>query len=64
MLKKNFKYLLTAVGIVLVWRGVWGLADLYLMPSFPIGSFGVSILIGIFILLFVNYRDRDIREIL
>ena len=32
-IKNNFKLLLLAIGVVAVWRGAWGLMDLYLFPG-------------------------------
>lgn len=61
-LKLNLKYLFIVAGIVLVWRGIWGLADIYLFPQSPILSFSVSIVSGLLLLLVVNWRDGDISE--
>lgn len=68
LLKRNIHFFVTAVGVVLVWRGVWGLADIYLLVPQPIVgseytlSFIVSIILGLFILV-VNDSEKDIREI-
>ncbi|NBD73586.1 hypothetical protein GVX82_00915 [Patescibacteria group bacterium] len=59
-LKDNAHLLLLAVGVVAVWRGVWGLLDLYLTPEQPALSFVLSILIGVAILLF---NDRRLNEL-
>lgn len=58
--KSNFKLLLLAIGVVAVWRGVWGLMDIYLFPDNPILSFIISIIIGLFILYF---NDRKLNEL-
>lgn len=39
------------VGLVFIWRGVWGLLDLFLLPSHPVKSRIVSIIIGFLIVL-------------
>jgi len=63
LLKNNLGYLTLAIGIVFVWRGVWGLADLYLIPSnLPI-SFIVSVLIGVTILFLHDIRKKDLSEL-
>jgi len=48
---KTFGLVLTTVlGVVLFWRGVWGLTDLYLFPNQPELSYLISILGGLLIL--------------
>lgn len=42
--------LIIVVGIVLVWRGIWLLADRFFFPSYPIVSEVFGILIGLFLL--------------
>jgi len=59
--KKNFfSLLLEVVGVVLIWRGVWGILDIYLFPNCPIASYLSSILIGF---LFVWIDDRKLDEL-
>ena len=58
--KSNFKLLVLAIGVVAIWRGVWGLMDLYLFPNNPALSFIISIAIGLFILYF---NDRKLNEL-
>ncbi len=62
-LKKNMSFLLIAVGIVLIWRGVWGLADAFLFPNIPILSFLASIGMGILVLLIHEPDKLDLREL-
>jgi len=47
-----------ALAIVLFWRGVWGLADLYLFPENKLLSYSISIIIGILIL----YEAKSFRD--
>jgi len=49
-LKKSIYYLITGIGIVVFWRGIWGLADVYLYPEKPALSYIVSLLAGMLIL--------------
>lgn len=46
----NFHTLVIAAGIVMVWRGIWGLMDVYLFPGNPTLSYALSIAIGLVIL--------------
>ena len=48
---KHFvRNIVIAIGVVLVWRGVWHLADMYLFPNNPLLSNIVSLIVGILIL--------------
>jgi hypothetical protein len=58
--KSNFGLLVLAIGVVAIWRGVWGLMDLYLFPDNPTLSFIISIAVGLFILYF---NDRKLNEL-
>ena len=48
--KKIVKTLVAALGIVLFWRGTWGLMDLYLHPNNPLVSYIISLIIGLVLL--------------
>jgi RsiW-degrading membrane proteinase PrsW (M82 family) len=59
---KNFFYvLLIAIAMILVWRGVWDLVDMYLFPEHPVWSALISFFIGLVIL---YLPDQDIKELL
>jgi len=47
---RTIKALLVATGVVLFWRGAWGLMDLYLFPNNLPLSFVSSLLLGILVL--------------
>jgi|TARA_B100002003_G_C14031461_1_gene497206 hypothetical protein len=53
--KKRFTALILGIAIILVWRGIWGLADLYLFPNSLTQSFIISIVIGLVILMYMHY---------
>ena len=42
--------ILVATGVVLFWRGMWGLLDLYLFPHNVTISYLVSLILGLIIL--------------
>ena len=50
-MRKIWLFIILIVAIVCVWRGVWGLLDLYLIPESPDMSFIISVIIGFIILL-------------
>lgn len=45
-----FRDLIIVVGVVLVWRSIWQLADRLLFPDFPIVSEIIGIMLGLFLL--------------
>ncbi len=49
------KYILAGGALIFFWRGIWGLADLYLIPHIPAASYIVSVIIGI-VLLVIDHR--------
>ncbi len=50
------------IGIIMFWRGVWGLIDLYLFPDSPFFSHLLSILLGIFILYLDGFSIKDLKR--
>ncbi len=45
---KKFSFsLLLAIGFVAVWRGIWYLFDIYLLPNSQVWSAVLSVLIGV-----------------
>jgi hypothetical protein len=59
--KKGHK-IITAIicgfALIIFWRGVWGLADIYLFPENPALSASISIIIGISILYLMDSELR------
>ena len=64
--KSRFEAFLVGSGIILFWRGIWDLADMYILPNYPTLSAIVSMLIGMGILMltrnFVNQFIDDAVE--
>jgi len=61
--KKNYIYIAITIGVVLIWRGIWGLADLYLFKENPVLSFVASIILGIIVFLVIDFEKGDISEL-
>lgn len=55
-----FYTLLMVAGVVMVWRGVWHLLDVYLLPDSPFWSSVVSVIVGVFVL---YLPDRNLTEL-
>lgn len=59
---RHWLYLLSAgIALVVLWRGVWGLLDLYLFPDDPLLSYLTSFVVGLALLYF---NDRSLDELL
>ena len=56
-----FSMILVVTCVVLIWRGIWNLLDLYFLRGHPILSNGIGILVGVIIL---YLPDRDIKDLL
>jgi hypothetical protein len=56
----NLNSVIIGTAIIMFWRGLWGLMDLYLFPNNEVMSYIVSVLLGLF-LLFIN--DLRLKEI-
>ena len=50
-MRKYLRALLIAVGAILLWRGIWTLADLYLFPHKMWISGIISVIIGLALLI-------------
>jgi len=48
-------YLLTGLGMVIFWRGIWGLLDFYLFPGNRELSYAISAVAGLLILFINDY---------
>lgn len=60
--KKKFTYtILVAFAIVIFWRGIWGIMDLYFFPNMLPLSFILSIFFG-FLILFSVKRSWNLLE--
>jgi len=59
-IKNNFRLFILAVAIVAVWRGVWGIMDLYLFPENPLLGLSTSILIGLAILYMNDHKLNEL----
>lgn len=66
-MKKNFKKkhkltysIITGLGIIVFWRGIWGIMDTYFFPNNELLSYSLSILLG-FLILYLN--DFSLKEL-
>lgn len=48
--------LLIDLSAILLWRGTWGLLDLYVFPGKSVLSFGASALLGLTLLMILRKR--------
>lgn len=60
-IKYHLQFLALATGVILVWRGIWELADMYLKLSSPQLTALLSITLGAIVLFFT---DRKLNQLL
>ena len=59
---KSFFFLIMVVTcVVLIWRGIWNLLDMYFLNNHPIWSNVIGIVLGVIVL---YLPDRDIKDLL
>lgn len=54
--------IIIVIAIILFWRGVWGLIDLYLFPNSPTFSHLLSITLGALILYLDDFSIKDLKR--
>jgi len=58
--RTNLRLIFAGMAIVMFWRGIWGLMDLYLFPGNPVVSYTVSATVGLLIIYLNNRRLKDL----
>lgn len=53
--------LLIDLSAILIWRGVWGLTDLYFFPNHSEFSFVLSVVLGLTLMYFIRYFSKNNR---
>jgi len=53
--------IIVAIAIVMLWRGVWGLLDTYLLPNNEVASYLVGALIALAILFFDDFHLKELE---
>lgn len=48
--------------IIMLWRGVWGLLDVYLFPGSPTFSYLLSIALGALVLHLDDFSLKDLKR--
>ena len=61
ILHKNVHILINAVAVVLIWRGLWAIMDMYLLPGHLLASSIVGITAGIVILLYKDFLIDELK---
>ena len=54
--------LIVVFAIIMVWRGVWALLDIYLFPGSPTFSALLSIALGAFVLYLDDFSLNDLKR--
>ncbi len=54
--------IIISLAVVLFWRGIWGLTDLFLFPDNPVMSFVASAVVGLAILIVTGFIAKQASE--
>lgn len=57
-----FHALAIGAALIMMWRGIWGLMDKYLLPHDLPLSYGISLLVGLLILLLDDIRLKRFKD--
>lgn len=67
-MQKNLKHkhyllysIITGLGIIVFWRGIWGLLDLYFFPNNEVLSYSLSLVIGLLILYLNDFSLKELE---
>ncbi len=58
----NLNSIVIVLGIIMLWRGVWGLLDVFLFPGMPTLSYLVSIALGVLVLYLDDFNLDDLKK--
>lgn len=59
---KNMYILFECVGIIMIWRWIWDLLEIYVIPHNPLASNLICVVIWIIILLIDDWRLWELEE--
>ncbi|MCK9186085.1 hypothetical protein M0P48_01460 [Candidatus Gracilibacteria bacterium] len=59
--KKFFGVVFALIAVVMIWRGLWNLLDMYIFPEHPVFSNVFTFLLGMFL---IYLPDEDIKDII
>ena len=60
--RTTFNSIIIVVAIIMLWRGVWGLLDLYLFPGIPTLSYVVSISVSLLVLYLNDFHLDNLKR--
>ena len=58
----NANAVVIVLGIIMLWRGVWGLLDQYLFPGSPTLSYLLSIGLGVLVLYLDDFSFDNLKR--
>lgn len=58
----TLKSIVIVVAIIMLWRGVWGLLDIYLFPGIPALSYLASITLGLLVLYLNDFQLDNLKR--
>jgi hypothetical protein len=59
--RKNLRIIIDVVAIIIIWRGIWGILDLFIFPNNPLLSYLTSTIFGFALLLLDGNGLDDLK---
>ncbi|MFA5532729.1 MAG: hypothetical protein WDA13_04015 [Candidatus Shapirobacteria bacterium] len=59
--RKNLRIIIDVVAIIIIWRGIWGILDLFIFPNNPLLSYLTSTIFGFGLLLLDGNGLDDLK---
>ncbi|MBP7768789.1 hypothetical protein KA082_03085 [Candidatus Woesebacteria bacterium] len=57
--KRDFaEAILIDISAIFIWRGIWGLTDIYFFPIHPAYSFWLSLVVGVVLMMLAKRMDQ------
>ena len=57
----NWYSFIVGVSLIMFWRGIWGLLDLYFLPNYEVWSYLIAGLVGLLLLYVNDFRLKEIE---
>lgn len=61
-IKRNLRFFITAIAVVFIWRGTWGLLDKYIIPISPDFAYIMLIIVGLLILIVDDFELSELDD--
>lgn len=61
-IKRNLRFFITAIAVIFIWRGTWGILDKYIIPINSEVAFILLIIVGLIILIIDDFELEELSH--